>query len=92
MQAEVFQEKKSFNRQLIRSRQLKRCFMILMSQSTLPIDAKAMQKLLEQTNEIISWKVMQKMDDIERSRKLAADNNRAVRARLQQQASNDPVK
>lgn len=66
--------------------------MILMSQSTLPTDSKAMQKLLEQTNEIISWKVMQKMDDIERSRKLAADNNRAMRARLQLQANSDPVK
>lgn len=66
--------------------------MILMSQSTLPTDAKEMKKLLEQTNEIITWKVMQKMDDIERSRKIADDNNRAVRARLQQQVNNDPVK
>jgi hypothetical protein len=35
---------------------------------------------------------MQKMDDIERSRKIVDDNNRAVRARLNQQVNNDPIK
>ena len=36
---EVFQEKKTFNKQLIRSRQLKRALMILMSKNALPTDA-----------------------------------------------------
>ena len=65
--------------------------MILMSKSTIPLDSKALQKLMEQTNEMVSGKVMTKMDEIERSRQLNAEINRAKRAKLANPIS-DPIK
>jgi hypothetical protein len=56
--------------------------MILMNKSTLPLESKELQKLMEQTNEIVSWKVMTKMDEIERARQLNAEINRAKRSKL----------
>lgn len=90
-QREVFQEKKIFNKQLIRSRQLKRCFMILLSKAALPFEAKEMKKLIEQADEIVHWKVMNKMDDIDKTRQLQAEANRAKRAKIQGE-SKDLVK
>lgn len=46
---------------------------------------------MEQTNEIVSWKVMTKMDEIERARQLNAEINRAKRSKLQSSIS-DPIK
>lgn len=65
--------------------------MILMNKSTLPLESKELQKLMEQTNEIVSWKVMTKMDEIERARQLNAEINRAKRSKLQTSIS-DPIK
>lgn len=65
--------------------------MILMNKSTLPLESKELQKLMEQTNEIVSWKVMTKMDEIERARQLNAEINRTKRAKLQSSIS-DPIK
>jgi GTP-binding protein EngB required for normal cell division len=87
----VFQEKKTFNKQLIRSRQLKRCFMILLSKQPLPFDAKEFKKLIEHSQEIVHWKIINKMDDIEKARQLAAEANRAKRAKFQLE-SKDMIK
>ena len=65
--------------------------MILMNKSTLPLESKELQKLMEQTNEIVSLKVMTKMDEIERARQLNAEINRTKRAKLQSSIS-DPIK
>jgi len=62
MQKEVFREKRSFNKQMIRSRQLKRCLMILMSKNTLPSKSKDLKAIINETNEMVSWKIMTKMD------------------------------
>ena len=45
--------------------------MILMSKNPLPVDRIAMKALLVEFHETFSWKVMTKMDEIDRQRQLA---------------------
>ena len=42
--------------------------MVLMSKNPLPLDKIGMKALLTEFNDTFSWKVMTKMDDIERQR------------------------
>lgn len=69
---EVFTERKVFNKQLIRSKILKRVLMVLMSKNPLPLDKVALRGLFAEFNETFNWKVITKMDEIEKQRLLAA--------------------
>ena len=69
---EVFAERKVFTKQLIRSKILRRALMVLMSKNPLPVERIATKALHAEFNETFSWKVMTKMDEIERQRQLAA--------------------
>jgi hypothetical protein len=62
----VFQERKVFNKQMIRSKILKRALMILMSKNPLPTERIHMKGLLAEFTDTFSWKVMTKMDEIDR--------------------------
>jgi len=63
---QVFQERKVFNKQLIRSKILKRALMVLLYKNPVPLDKVKMKGLLAEFNDTFSWKVMTKMDEIER--------------------------
>jgi len=65
---EVFQERKVFNKQLIRSKILKRALMVLLSKNPLPLAKVAMKALSIEFTETFNWKVMTRMDEIERQR------------------------
>ena len=80
---QVFQERKVFNKQLIRSKILKRALMVLLSKNTLPMDRLGMKALLAEFNDTFSWKVMTKMDEIERQRQLAATRDHEKRQKLE---------
>lgn len=51
-----------------------------MTKQPLPFDSVALKKALNDANEIIAWKVMNKLDEMEKNRKLVAEKNRALRA------------
>jgi len=55
-----------FNKQLIRSKILKRALMVLLYKNPVPLDKVKMKGLLAEFNDTFSWKVMTKMDEIER--------------------------
>ena len=63
---EVSNERIFFNKQLIRSKTLKRALMVLLSKNPLPVDKIAMKALLTEFHETFSWKVMTKMDEVDR--------------------------
>lgn len=63
---DVFQERKVFNKQMIRSKILKRALMILMSKNPLPTERVHLKALMAEFTETFSWKVMTKIDEIER--------------------------
>ena len=63
---EVMQERRVFTKQLIRSKILKRALMVLMSRGTIPLDKVGAKALHLEFSETFSWKVMTKMDEIER--------------------------
>lgn len=63
-QMEVFSEQRQFIRQQIKSSKLKAALMILMTKKMLPNDILVMQLLLKEFNDLFSWKVMQKADEI----------------------------
>ena len=65
---EVFTERKVFTKQLIRSKILRRALMVLLNKSPPPVERIAMRALHAEFNETFSWKVMTKMDEIERQR------------------------
>lgn len=69
---EVFWERKVFTKQLIRSKILRRALMVLLSRNPIPVDRVALKALAAEFSETFSWKVMTKMDEIERQRQLAA--------------------
>lgn len=46
--------------------------MILMARGPLPVDRAGMKALSAEFNDIFNWKVMTRMDEIERHRQLAA--------------------
>ena len=69
---EIFNERRLFLKQLIRSKRLKRILMIVMSKNSLPKDSREMKALVSEFHETFQWKVMQKMDEIERARNHAA--------------------
>lgn len=57
--------------------------MILMSKNPLPLDRVKMKALTAEFNETFNWKVMTKMDEIERQRQLAATQDSLKRAKLE---------
>ena len=65
---EIFKERNVFNKQLIRSKIMKRALMVLISKNPLPLDKIRMKALLAEFNDTFSWKVMCKVEDIERQR------------------------
>jgi hypothetical protein len=69
---EVFQEKKIFNKQLIRSQMLKNALMILMSKNVLPQDRLKRKALISEFRDTVQWKIMLKMDEVEKMRQAAA--------------------
>ena len=91
LQREVFFEKKIFNKQQIRSRILRRALMILMSRNPIPDDRIELQTLSQEFDHRFKMKVDAKVDEIEKQRQLAAEQDRIKRARLESQ-SNNPVK
>ena len=80
---EVFQERRVFNKQMIRSKILKRALMILMSRNPLPVDKVKMKGLYAEFTDTFNWKVMTKMDEIERQRQLAATQDHLKRQKLE---------
>ena len=69
---EVVQEKKIFNKQLIRSQMLKNALMILMSKNVLPQDRLKRKALISEFRDTVQWKIMLKMDEVEKMRQAAA--------------------
>ena len=65
---EVFQEKKIFNKQMIRSKMLKNALMILMSKNMLPTDRVKLKALIMEFRDTVQWKIMLKMDEVEKMR------------------------
>ena len=65
--------KKQLMKRTITSRQLKNILMILMAKNPLPNDMEDMKELSAEFNELVSWKVMMKLDEIEHHRKKAAE-------------------
>lgn len=63
---EIFMERKIYTKQLIRSKILRRALMVLLAKNPLPLDRAAMKGLYTEFNDTFSWKVMTKMDEIER--------------------------
>ena len=59
-------ERKIYTKQLIRSKILRRALMVLLAKNPLPLDRAAMKGLYTEFNDTFSWKVMTKMDEIER--------------------------
>lgn len=68
-QLEVFNEQKQFTRHQIKSGRLKTALMILMTKKMLPTDSSELLKLYTEFNDLFSWKVMNKADDLEKHRK-----------------------
>jgi len=68
---------------MIRARQLKRVLMMLVSKSTIPTEVAEMKVLANEVNDIVSWKVMTKMDTIEKNRMLVAEQDRMKRLKLE---------
>lgn len=68
----MLNERKIFNKQQIRSKILKRALMVLLSKNMIPTDRLEQKALLAEFNDIFNWKVMTKMDEIEKHRMLAA--------------------
>ena len=68
----MFQEKKAFSKQQIRSRILKRALMILMSRSPIPTDKIELKTLSQEFDHRFTMKVDAKVDQIERARQNAA--------------------
>ena len=88
---EVFWERKVFTKQLIRSKILRRALMVLLSRNPIPVEKVALKALAAEFNETFSWKVMTKMDEIERQRQLAATQDQMKRQKLEAMRG-DPVK
>ena len=84
LQREVFFEKKIFNKQQIRSKILRRALMILMTRNPVPDDRIELQTLSQEFDHRFKMKVDAKVDEIERQRQLAAEQDRLKRARLEQ--------
>ena len=80
---QVFQERKVFNKQMIRSKILKRALMILLYKNPIPLDKIKMKALLAEFNDTFSWKVMTRIDEIERQRQLAAAQDHMKRQKLE---------
>ena len=80
---EVFQERKVFIKQLIRSKILKRALMVLISRNPIPLDRVPMKALMAEFTDTFNWKVMTKMDEIERQRQLAAAQDHLKRQKLE---------
>lgn len=57
--------------------------MVLLSKNPLPLDKIRMKALLAEFNDTFSWKVMTKMDEIERQRQLAATMDQEKRQKLE---------
>ena len=91
LQREVFHEKKIFNKQQIRARILRRALMILMSRAPVPDCRLELKALSQEFDHRFKMKVDAKVDEIEKQRQLAAEQDRIKRARLESQ-SNNPVK
>ena len=56
-----------------------------MAKDPLPTDMEDMKELSAEFNELVSWKVMVKLDEIEHHRKKAAEQDRARRQKLENQ-------
>ena len=80
---EVFTERKVFTKQLIRSKMLRRALMILLGKNPLPLNRVASKALFTEFNETFSWKVMTKMDEVERQRKIANEKDQEKRKKLE---------
>ena len=54
-----------FNKQMIRSKILKRALMVLFSKNPIPVDKVAMKELTTEFNETFNWKVHTALEQIE---------------------------
>lgn len=57
--------------------------MVLMSKNPIPNDRIKMKGLLNEFTETFSWKVMTKLDEIERQRQLATEQSNLKRQKLE---------
>jgi hypothetical protein len=65
---DVFNERKAFVRLQIKSKKLQTALMILMTKRLLPSDIDEMKALIDEFNDLLSWKVMSKVDELARIR------------------------
>lgn len=84
---DVLQEMKIFQRQKIKGLRLKVCLQILMCRSLLPTDAENLKLLGQEFNDLYSWKVMNKTDELEKQRKIQLAQ-RAEKAMLEKHVQN----
>ena len=57
---------------MIRSQLLKNVLMILMSKNMLPTDRLKLKALISEFRDTVQWKIMIKMDEVEKMRQVAA--------------------
>ena len=57
--------------------------MILLGKNPLPLNRVASKALFTEFNETFSWKVMTKMDEVERQRKIANEKDQEKRKKLE---------
>ena len=65
---EVFQEKKLFNKQMIRAKMLKNALMILMSKNMLPTNRIKLKALISEFRDTLQWKIIMKTEEVEKMR------------------------
>lgn len=83
LMVEANRERMFFLNAQTRSKKLKNALMILLSKSTIPTDPDELQELYSDFHDTFNWKVQQKIDEVERFRRIQNEQDRIKRIRLQ---------